>query len=403
MRAFRFCLISLAAATSVMALAPAMAQMKLAPKSATTAGPETRYFTSIDGLMDGNADVVLKEIRQGKAVTSATLDVCYPAEKGSERKDRFVVNLVASGQMLTGTTQSQVDKLPVAVKLTRKQTGDTFEFKGQIVVGQTSNDVTSSDNSDQSEKEFQENQATDDNIAAAPKDFTEVSPEAVAVRIKIEAALDFVKALRGQNVEVSLSSLSVACDSLRSGEQVLVLAVDPERAAAFVTKAKSTPGVVNAGWTSGAVDMERTIRFAAGEWRDGDRLNRDKVASSMAAVLAKTLSAKLVTTKWSDDTGKLKLTFKRPSPTLPALDLTETIEVTALVSADKPGASDRLMLWISAPSVATSDESAGAKLNLADAASADEESDPRDDNGAVAALATAFKAQRWDADKSGWK
>ena len=64
---------------------------------------ETRYFTSIDGLMDGNADVILKETRQGKTVTAATLDVCYPAEKGSDRKDRFVANLAVSGQTLTGT------------------------------------------------------------------------------------------------------------------------------------------------------------------------------------------------------------------------------------------------------------------------------------------------------------
>jgi len=43
----------------------------------------------------------------------------------------------------------------------------------------------------------------------------------------------------------------------------------------------------------------------------------------------------------------------------PALDLTETIEVTALVAADKPGASDRLMLWIGNPVISTADEAAG--------------------------------------------
>src|SRR6266550_651877 len=78
----------------------AFAQMKLPSKAAPGAN-ETRYFTSIDGLMDGNADVILKETRQGKTVTSAVLDVCYPAEKGSERRDRFVANLAASGQNLT--------------------------------------------------------------------------------------------------------------------------------------------------------------------------------------------------------------------------------------------------------------------------------------------------------------
>src|SRR3954471_15268359 len=149
MRALVLCLIGLTAAS----LSPALAQMKLSPKAAPGVS-ETRYFTSIDGLMDGNADVILKETRQGKAVTAAVLDVCYPAEKGSERKDRFVANLAVSGQNLTGTTQSIGDKLPVTVKLLRKPTGDSFEFRGQISVGQTVTEVTSTDNSDLSEKEF---------------------------------------------------------------------------------------------------------------------------------------------------------------------------------------------------------------------------------------------------------
>lgn len=401
MHAFRPALIGLVT-LSVLPVGSASAQMKLAPKSQTPAA-ETRYFTSIDGLMNGNADVILRESRQGKTVTAATLDVCYPAEKGSDRKDRFVATLSVSGQTMTGTTQTQIDKLPVAISLTRKPTGDTFEFKGQISVGQTTNQVTSSDNSDLSEKDFQDNQSTDDTIATAPKDFTEVSPEAVAVKLKLEAMLDFVRTLKGQNVEVALSSLTVACDALRAGEQVVTLSVDPERAAAVVAKARSYPGVVSAGWTSGAVEMERSIRFAAAEWRDGEKINRDKVAAAIASVMARTLSAKLAASKWSDETGKLKLAFKRPSQVAPALELTETIEVSALVSPDKPGATDRLMLWVGTPTIVTADEGAGPKLNLADTANTDEEADPRDDNGAVAALAAEFKAQRWDADKSGWK
>src|SRR3954465_6865431 len=163
MRALLLCLIGLTAAS----LNPAAAQMKLSPKS-TPGASETRYFTSIDGLMDGNADVILKETRQGKTVTAAVLDVCYPAEKGSERQDRFVANLTGNGQTLTGTTQSIGDKLPVTVKLTRKPTGDSFEFKGQISIGQAVTEVVSTDNSDLSEKEYLESQTRDDGIAAAP-------------------------------------------------------------------------------------------------------------------------------------------------------------------------------------------------------------------------------------------
>jgi len=398
MRALLLCLIGLMTAPS----GPAFAEMKLSPKAAPAAN-ETRYFTSIDGLMDGNADVILKETHQGKTVTAAVLDVCYPAEKGSDRKDRFVANLAVNGQTMTGTTQSLGDKLPVSVKLTRKPTGDTFEFRGQISVGQTVTEVTSTDNSDLSEKEFLDNQTTDDGITATPKDFSEVSPESIGVKVKLDAVLDFLKGLKGQDLEVSLSSLAVSCDALRAGEQTINLSVDPDRAAALIAKFKSSPGVVAAGWTSGVVEMERSIRFSAADWRDGDRINKDKLAAAVAGVLTKTLSAKSSSSAWNANTGKLKMTFKRPSQLFPALDLTETVEVTALVAPDKPGASDRLMLWIGNPVISTADETAGPKLNLSDEASGDEEGDQKDDNGSVDALAKQFKGQRWDTDKSAWK
>jgi hypothetical protein len=398
MRALTVCLAGMMLALS----GPAMAQNKATPKAATSTG-ETRYFTSIDGLMEGNADVILKETRQGKTVTAATLDVCYPAEKGSDRKDRFVANLAVNGQTLTGGTQSQGDKLPVTVKLNRKPTGDTFEFKGQISVGQTVTEVASTDNSDLSEKEFLDNQSTEDSIATAPNDFTEVSPESIGVRVKLEAVTDFLKGLKGQNVEVLLSSLSIGCDALRAGEQLINITVDPDRAAAFIARTKAVPGVAAVGWTSGIVEMERSIRFAAAEWRDGDKINRDKLSAAIGAVLTKSLAAKLSSTKWSDDTGKLKLTFKRPSQIAPALELTETVEVTALLAADRPGASDHLMLWISNPAITTADEGPGAKLNLADVPSNDEEVDQKDDTASVDALAREFKGQRWDNDKSAWK
>jgi len=336
-------------------------------------------------------------------VTSAVLDVCYPADKTSDRKDRFVVNLAVNGQTLSGTTQSMGSKQPVTVKLTRKASGDNFDFRGQITIGQTVTEVTSSDNSDISEKEFQESQASEDGIAAAPKDFTEVSPESVGVRVKIESALDLLNSLRGQEVEVSLNSLTVTCEALRAGQQTINLAVDPDRAAALIAKAKAMPGVVTAGWTAGAVEMERAIRFPAADWRDGDKPNRDKLAAAISAVLAKSLAAKPVSVTWSPVTGKLKLTFKRPSQIVPALELTDTIEMIGLVASDAPGGSDRLMLWIGSPATTTSDETSGAKLILSDDSSNDEEIDQRDDGGLLDALAKELKGQRWDSDKSAWK
>ena len=401
MRPLLLCLLGLLTLTPQLAFA----QAKQPAAKAAPGGSEIRYFTAIDGLMDGNADVILKETRQGKTVTAATLDVCYPIGKGSERKDRFVVNLTVAGGSLTGTTQSLGDRQPVTVKLARKPTGDTFEFRGQISVGQKVNEVMSTDNSDLSEKEFLESQTRDDGITATPKDFSEVSPESVGVRVKLDGVLEFLKGLKGEALEVSVNSLPTSCDELRAGEQTINLTVDPERAAAFIAKAKATPGVTLAGWTSGIVEMDRSIRFAAADWRDGDKVNKDKLAATIAGVLSKTLAATPAGSAWNSNTGKLKLTFKRPSQVFPALSLTETIEVSALVSADKPGASDRLMLWVSSPVTTTADEGSGPKLNISEDSSATEGegAEPEDDNGSIEALAKELKGQRWDADKSVWK
>jgi hypothetical protein len=398
MRTLLLCLVGLMTASSNLAFA----EIKLNTKPAAGAN-ETRYFTSIDGLMDGNADVVLKETRQGKSVSAAVLDVCYPVAKGSDRKDRFIANLTVNGQTLTGTAQSIGEKLPVSVTLVRKPTGDTFEFKGKISIGPNVTEVASSDNSDLSEKEYLDNQSTDDGITATPKDFTEVSPEAVAVKLKLDATADFLKGLKGQDLEVSISNLAVTCDALRAGEQTVNISIDPDRAAALIAKAKSAPGVVAAGWTSGAMEMDRTIRIPAADWRDGDKINKDKLATAIGNVLAKTLSAKPSSAAWNANTGKLKLILKRPSQTLPALELTDTIEVNALAAPERPGAADRLVLWVSTPSITTVDESTGPKLNVADESGNDEEGDAKDDNGSIDALAKEFKGQRWDADKSAWK
>jgi hypothetical protein len=161
--------------------------------------------------------------------------------------------------------------------------------------------------------------------------------------------------------------------------------------------------VTAAGWTTGMVEMDRAIRFSAADWRDGDKLNKDKLLSVISGTLAKTLAAKPAASTWNATTGKLKLTFKRPGQLYPALDLTDTVEVSGLVSPDKPGGSDKLMLWIGIPSTTTADESAGAKLLLSDESAGDEEGDQKDDSGSVDALAKELKGQRWDADKSVWK
>jgi hypothetical protein len=184
---------------------------------------------------------------------------------------------------------------------------------------------------------------------------------------------------------------------------VLRLIVDPSRAPGLVAELKSAPGVVAAGWTSGSYDMERAVRFNAGGWSDNGKFDQEKFAAKVAAVAAKVLDAKPATSAWNDITGELTFTLKRPSALLPTLNLVETLEITALVAPDKPGATDRLVAWIGVPSSRTSDDVAGLRLQFVENSGGEDEGTFNDDDGLIRALAAELKGQRWDTDKASWK
>ena len=318
--------------------------------------------------------------------------------------DRFALDLAIDGAKASGTTTSLEDKLPVTVNLTRKVNGRAVDFAGKIAVGNAVSDVDSTENTDIAERDFKDSQSFDDKIIGAPKDFTEVSPESVAVKVRRTNVVDFVRGLRGEHAQIALYSLAASCAELRSGEQTIRLSVDPERAAALIVKLKGQPGVIDAGWSDGSFDMDRTIRFAATNFSEGGKINRNQLAATISPVVAKALGATAQASKWDDDTGELTLTFKRQNQVMPALNLTDTIEVTALVSTEKPGGSDKLVLWVSNPSVTTTDENGGPKLNLADPSTGDDDENTTDDDGSmIEALTRELKAQRWDSDNAAWR
>ncbi len=236
---------------------------------ATPAASEVRYFNSLGDLLgDLPVDAFIKEARQGGKIVSALLDVCYSVSTTSDRKDRFAIELKVEGEKLSGSGQSFENKTPVTVNLIRKG-GKSTSFDGKITLGSSPNSVSSPDNADVDETEFQQSQVVDDDLAEAPKDFTQVSPQSVAIKVKRENFADLVKSLKSQNVQIALDSIATDCNALRSGQQVLRLVVYPARASALVANLKAAPGVTAAGWTSGTYDMERAIRFSAGDWSEG--------------------------------------------------------------------------------------------------------------------------------------
>jgi hypothetical protein len=374
-----------------------------AAKAAPT-GYDVRYFSSLGDLLgDLPVDAFIRETRSGGKLISAVLDVCYSVSTTSDRKDRFAIELKPDGDRLTGSGQSSENKTPVSISLIRRPSGKLVSFDGKITLGGSVNSVSSPDNSDTDEKEFRQLQMVDDDLVEAPKDFTQVSPQSLAVRVKRENFVDLVNSLRDKNVQIAFDSLATDCNALRTGQQLLRLTADPARATSLIAGLRSAPGVTAAGWTGGGYDMERAIRFPAADWSESGKLNRDKLASALAAATARVMSAQPAAARWNDTTGELTFTLKRPSQLAPGLNLTETLEITALVGPERPGTTDRLVLWLGVPASRTADESAGPRLDIADESGGDEEGMASDDDGMIRALAAELKGQRWDSDKNAWK
>ena len=399
-------LIAVVAAALVCAVASssAIAEQKGQPKGKGPAGPQVRYFDlSSDVFSDLNAEVILKERRQGAAVISAELDVCHQVTSTSSRLDRFVVPLKLEGNRLVGTAQSQERKVPVAVSLTRRAAGRNFTFEGSIKSGTYSEDVSSSGNTDMSEDEYNDSYAPDDDeFETSPADFTEVSPQALGIRVNRAALPELMNAVRDQDVRIVFSGLDLSCPILRTGQFTVQLDVDPERAGAVLAKIRSVPGVVAAGYGQSNHNWERAIRFPSAGWRDaGGRLDRAKFASAVSGIVGKVLSAQVSSSSWDGTTGALSIVMKRADDTVPGLQLSRVITVSILVSPFGPRSVQQSLLWIESITERVEDEAAGAKLKFL--ASDDEDAAPEGSDLLTEAVSSVLKGQIWDTENEDWQ
>lgn len=403
MRTVQF-LAAITAAVLVTVSAPALAQQKKGAErkdaAAAPATPVVRYFPSLNNI----SDAVLKETRSGNTVTSATLDLCFPAVVASPIKDRVVVDLGVAGQALTGSGETTERKMPVTVKLTRSVADGKFKFEGEIKIG--SNDaeaIVSEDNEDVSEADYKKSIEEDaSRLQPSPTAFTEVSPDTLRIKAKVQSAADVLKAARAENVAIWVTALLTECGELREGETTIDLTIDPARAVAVLAKLREIPGVVKAGFTSSIFTMDRAVHFAAADWLSDGKIDRSKLGQSISTGLEKSLSAKVASAVWSDTTGHLSVDLKRPSVLHPELALTETLSYEILIAFDAPTSTTDLVLWLSYPEGKTTDDAAGGKITINNPAGGEEGGISVNEGEVMKDVQSAFQALRWDEEASKW-
>jgi len=335
--------------------------------AATATAQDLRIYSPPIALGDNTtADLrIIEERGEGKT----TFDLCYAFNVDNSNGvltlgdyDRVLLPLKVEGANLTGNATSSEEKQPVAVKLQRRAASDgRLVFSGTIEIGGKSFPVTSEPTGGAEpspETEYV-------NIVEGVEAFDEGnSPNTVGIKYRRGTLPVLLEALRDANVKIDLTSSAIdRCASLRSGEEYLRIVAAPEESRALVERLRKLPNVLRAGWSTPQL-WTPTVRVGKARWVSKGVLDRQKAAGDLAAAVAKHIGASITGTSWDSKSGELKVSFKRPSKLFPGLGLTETYQMTALVTADRFGETNNALIW--GPSIygELADERAGNRLSF---------------------------------------
>jgi hypothetical protein len=393
-------------ATLVLALAGASAVAEPKAQTGKAAGPQVRYFDLSSSIFSElGSEAILKENRQGVTLVSAELEVCHLVSPTSNRIDRFVVPLKVEGNRLTGSAQSQEGKHRVSVNLTRRVAGANFAFEGTVSSGPITEKIRSIDNNEVSEEEITDQYLAEPVIESAPPDFTTAWPQTLHLRVSRAALAGALEALRDQNVRIVFPGLMPSCRVLRSGHYIVQIDVEAERIGAVLGKLKSVTGVTEVGFSPNPPNMQRAVRFPSAGWRDSaGKLERDKLAATVGAAMAKAMSATVDSTSW-DDMGELSVELKRPEDSVPGLKLTQFVNISIVVAPESLSSNQNSILWIESITPRVVDEGPPPRLTFSfgQADEAESLNEPEGSEGLPEAVAAALKGTVWDAEREQWR
>ena len=97
----------------------------------------------------------------------------------------------------------------------------------------------------------------------------------------------------------------------------------------------------------------------------------------------------------------MKASLKRPSQSVPGLDLSDHIEIVLLIGPETLRSNDGLIIWLRDTAIDIVDSGPEPRLKFVYATS--EEADLVDEDALLTRLAQDLKGKRWDADKGAWQ
>lgn len=380
--------------------------------SATGASAQQRYIQfngATVGLVDGGIDgIVTQNLTAGK-VTSTQLDLCFGLLDTSRRMDRVVLPLAANSNTFTGSGTSVIGKANVSVSLViNAAKRDAIKITGEVrLPGSTL--AVSSENNTYSQEAPDLSGPGDVTIAQDPNDVSQVSPNTVVVRASFLALPAVLAALKTEPVTIAADTLVPDCSSLRSGVALVSVTVAPSRAEDLVKRLSAVQGVLLAGWSTGDADPSNAVRFKLTPdlTKDG-RIDEAKAIARIAEIAAKALQSTVAEApKYDERSGKYRVTFQRPSSSLPGSGLNEMTEISFMIAPEQLHKTDSYIVYATGFDESFADPEDGAKWQIFG-------SGGEGDTGyalayqrrlapTVVAIARELKGDVWNSDQAVWK
>jgi hypothetical protein len=166
-------------------------------------------------------------------------------------------------------------------------------------------------------------------------------------------------------MQLTSSSLTPSCESLRTGQHLVHLYVDPERAPAVLARLKSVSGVIESGWIERGYSASGAVRFPAANWvRDNGTIKKDELATEIAKSAANAFNAQIEFSKWNMTTGELMLKLKRTQEPKLGTGVFDVISVRTLIGPETLISKLNLIAWIKSVTIDTVDYGSEPRLKL---------------------------------------
>lgn len=355
------------------------------------------YFRFSDKI---HTDVVLRERRIGTTVESAELDLCL-GDYAAFKWDRVVIALKAEGEDFTGSGVSEIEKVPISFRYSRRFKGKDLNFIGALTVGKETVLFESERVLESTEKQHSESTYTL-TLVENPSDFTNVSPQWLTLKVKLGKMPAVLEVLRKEDIVLdSQNGLAEDCQVLRSRAQFIQFEIQPERAPAAVERLRKIDGVIAAGW-GGASWMTYAVRLPAAAWVSGGKPDRAKLEKELAKSIATAVQAEILSTSWDQTKGDLVLKLKRNSIKFRALGLMELLEVRVLAEHERLGNSGDIVVWILNHTAALADEGSGPRMKIQPVSEIGGEGIYLDQEAIAKQIAADLKGKTWNSETEKW-